>query len=369
MVTVHQVDTPANDPPALDPIGNRTVPVNEVLTFTATATDPDVNTGPSGLVAHWPFDADLSSTTGSHHGTAAGNAAITGAPGQTILGGGALSLDGAGDYVNVGDIPLPGDLAVAAWTFPLNIDAGSDSKAVVVGDSDGDDFIRIQAADVRARFNGSTTSLTTNPDFVNGSWQHMALVRSGASITVYRNGQVVATGSSAQPFTPEFIGRKGGDYFGGLLDDVSVWDRALDPDEVAFLYGGGLGNPANALGSAGSGLTFSLLGDVPPGATIDGITGAFTWTAPPMPASYTFIVRVSDNGVPPLSDEEEITVTAFVPCSAADLDGDGAVGVVDFLMLLQTWGTDPGGPPDLDGNGNVGITDMLLLLGSWGPCA
>jgi hypothetical protein len=88
-----------------------------------------------------------------------------------------------------------------------------------------------------------------------------------------------------------------------------------------------------------------------------------------MPASYTFIVRVSDNGVPPLSDEEEITVTAFVPCSAADLDGDGAVGVVDFLMLLQTWGTDPGGPPDLDGNGNVGITDMLLLLGSWGPCA
>lgn len=59
---------------------------------------------------------------------------------------------------------------------------------------------------------------------------------------------------------------------------------------------------------------------------------------------------------------------ATAPCPA-DLDGDGAVGVTDFLDLLAQWGTDPGGPPDLDGDGDVGVTDFLELLAAWGPCS
>ena len=52
------------------------------------------------------------------------------------------------------------------------------------------------------------------------------------------------------------------------------------------------------------------------------------------------------------------------PC---DFDG-GNVGITDFLALLAAWGTDPGGPPDFDGDGDVGITDFLSLLAAWGPC-
>lgn len=51
-----------------------------------------------------------------------------------------------------------------------------------------------------------------------------------------------------------------------------------------------------------------------------------------------------------------------------DLDGNGAVDVVDFLGLLSQWGTDPGGPPDFDGDGIVGVIDFLDLLAHWGPC-
>jgi len=32
------------------------------------------------------------------------------------------------------------------------------------------------------------------------------------------------------------------------------------------------------------------------------------------------------------------------------------------------WGTDPGGPPDFDGDGLIGITDFLVLPANWGPC-
>ena len=55
----------------------------------------------------------------------------------------------------------------------------------------------------------------------------------------------------------------------------------------------------------------------------------------------------------------------------SDLDGDGLVGITDFLALLAAWGpcSDcgmPGAcPADLDGDCWVGILDLLILLENW----
>ena len=49
-----------------------------------------------------------------------------------------------------------------------------------------------------------------------------------------------------------------------------------------------------------------------------------------------------------------------------DLDGDGVVGIVDFLELLAVWGPCPAPCiADLDGDGMVGIVDFLALLANW----
>ncbi len=48
-----------------------------------------------------------------------------------------------------------------------------------------------------------------------------------------------------------------------------------------------------------------------------------------------------------------------------DFDGDGGVGITDFLFLLGNWGTPNA---DTDGDGDTGITDFLGVLGNWGPC-
>ena len=55
------------------------------------------------------------------------------------------------------------------------------------------------------------------------------------------------------------------------------------------------------------------------------------------------------------------------PCPWDCADGDGTVGIVDFLGLLAQWGQ-VGTPCDIDGGGGVGITDFLALLANWGPC-
>jgi len=63
----------------------------------------------------------------------------------------------------------------------------------------------------------------------------------------------------------------------------------------------------------------------------------------------------------------------FPPAGGAaipgDLDGDGTVGILDFLALLGAWGPCPAPcPPACAGdlNGNVGIADFLALLANWG---
>ena len=58
------------------------------------------------------------------------------------------------------------------------------------------------------------------------------------------------------------------------------------------------------------------------------------------------------------------------PAILGDIDGDGQVNVVDFLLLLAAWGPcpdpcPPSCPEDLDGDCQVNVVDFLLLLANW----
>ncbi len=52
---------------------------------------------------------------------------------------------------------------------------------------------------------------------------------------------------------------------------------------------------------------------------------------------------------------------------AGDMNGDGTVGAVDLLMLLEVWGDCHGHcPADLNADGRVDTNDLLILLNNWG---
>jgi hypothetical protein len=66
---------------------------------------------------------------------------------------------------------------------------------------------------------------------------------------------------------------------------------------------------------------------------------------------------------------DDIQVFGF-NCDAlcpADVNGDGAVDVLDLLAVLAAWGQ-TGGPEDINGDGIVDVLDLLELLAAWGPC-
>jgi hypothetical protein len=53
----------------------------------------------------------------------------------------------------------------------------------------------------------------------------------------------------------------------------------------------------------------------------------------------------------------------------ADTDGDNAVGIDDFLTVLEQWGPCPAKcPGDVTANETVDIVDFLEVLARWGPC-
>ncbi len=66
---------------------------------------------------------------------------------------------------------------------------------------------------------------------------------------------------------------------------------------------------------------------------------------------------LNGNGVPDECDP---------PCPWDCADGDGHIGIAEFLAVLGTWGR-TGVPCDVNGDG-VGIDDFLAVLGLWGPC-
>ncbi len=72
---------------------------------------------------------------------------------------------------------------------------------------------------------------------------------------------------------------------------------------------------------------------------------------------------------PPVSWAEPYQVVVESAFCPGDLDGSGAVGLLDLKIVLGAWGpVGAGNPADLDGDGVVGIFDLLALLGLWGPC-
>jgi len=56
------------------------------------------------------------------------------------------------------------------------------------------------------------------------------------------------------------------------------------------------------------------------------------------------------------------------PQCPADVNGDGTVGISDFLLVLSDWGAGPESPCNINGDKVVDIRDVLELLAYWGPC-
>jgi probable HAF family extracellular repeat protein len=163
---------------------------------------------------------------------------------------------------------------------------------------------------------------------------------------------------------------------------VGVADRA-DGKPHAFLFvldAGGAVVDRIDLGELGGGYSYAY--GINEAGTVVGTSDsrAFVHTAGAMHDLNAMIPKESGwqlSSAWAINEQDQITglgtrnghPRAFLLCprDPADVDGDGAVGVKDFLVLLASWGSCTGCPADIDGNGTVDVVDFISLLASWGP--
>jgi len=233
-------------------------PITDGDGFSLTMIEPDDDSlyGPTeGLVAHWKFDDGSGGVAIDSAGT--NNGILNGNPAWTAGRiDGALSFDGAGDYVSVAPIsPLTGDnFTVQAWIL-VDASAGVWNPVFMQHDLSNDGTYFYISNDKPAFYiiNGSGFAQAVSPETIGSDqWVHVAATNDGSDLKLYVNGQLKSSASSAGMTGVNYNAYIGCEpvsllYYNGLIDDVRIYDRPLSAHEFQDII-----NPLELLGQKSS---------------------------------------------------------------------------------------------------------------------
>jgi hypothetical protein len=197
-----------------------------------------------GLVAHWTFDDGT-----AHDSAGTNNGTIYGAVPAASKIGGSLNFDGINDYVQVNDntsLDITNAITISAWVKRdlTGVRHNVVCKTTNTMPYDGYHLI-IGAADEVAftlAINGHWNGVEGGA-IDAGNWHHLAGTYDGTQLTLYIDGSPVV--SEIDPGTIGvnnqnlYIGRavpNYGYFFDGNIDDVRIYNRALNGNEVQQLY-------------------------------------------------------------------------------------------------------------------------------------
>jgi beta-lactamase regulating signal transducer with metallopeptidase domain len=200
-------------------------------------------------VAHWKLDETegniAEDSISSDDGTLNGNPVWQPAGGAV---GGALQLDGVGDYISTafGLDPTKGSFSAFAW-----IKGGAPGQVIICQTGGTDNDTRWLWADpsygrlMTWLMHPTYDPLVSESIITDGQWHHVGLVYDLESFCrrLYVDGVEVAKDNSIVGGEPSDGGlyfgadkRLGqGTFFSGLIDDVRIYDEVLSAEEVAEL--------------------------------------------------------------------------------------------------------------------------------------
>jgi len=205
------------------------------------------------FVSWWKLD-EISGTI-AHDSAGANNGTVYGATWTTGKINGALSFDGASDYVLVGDkLNLePQNLTLSYWAR-LNNPSGSLQGGIAKGRIFGDATMYSYKFDFSVGNAGAAVTNTSDVGFGVGAaigdtdWHMWSMTAGGGSLSIYKDGAVQNTAgyTGTIDYTKRYnsfvIGaRENGNYsFNGKIDDVRFYSRVLSASEIQQLYQSGL---------------------------------------------------------------------------------------------------------------------------------
>lgn len=216
---------------------------------------------PANMVGWWPGDGNADDIVGGNHGTLMGGAGFaTGMVDQ------AFSFDGVDDFVSIADAPsfdLTNAITLDAWIYRTK----SNAYQAIVGKWSGNAYPYAPGEDAQRSYmlyvhnsNGLAMIISTNGGQRSGdhayvigatvplnTWAHVAGTYDGSSINLYLNGNPAGSIPYNQPAFDSTAPVRIGTYvnvgypqealsFGGNIDEVEIFNRALSPSEIDSIY-------------------------------------------------------------------------------------------------------------------------------------
>ncbi len=151
--------------------------------------------------------------------------------------GTALDFDGADDYVNCGtgtQITGNNPRTIEAWAYTENFNQGAIFQAGATGTSLADFSFRTLTTDNhwRVQLWGSDMDVTLNDS--KNSWHHYCLTYNGSTVKLYYDGELSGSMNATLNTGSHdvWFGRWWNHYFDGKIDEIRIWNRALDSTEI-----------------------------------------------------------------------------------------------------------------------------------------
>jgi hypothetical protein len=207
------------------------------------------------LLAHWPLDEGTGtqaadSSGNGNGGTLNGGATWTtsGFTGAQFPNPAALVLDGVDDFVSLGIATLPAPSApktISAW-FWQEMPSGAGRKNIVALTNLADETgvqLGLDAGRVAVWLTGDMQPLIATSTAATAGWHYVAYTYTGQMHQLQVDTQVIGTASTAPKPGATAVARLGSfdltdEMFGGRIDDVRIYDRALDAAAIAALASG-----------------------------------------------------------------------------------------------------------------------------------
>ena len=199
----------------------------------------------AGLVAHYPFSGDANDQSGNeNHLSVHGASLSTDRFGMTDS---AYSFDGKDDYLFADLDDRKGDFSLSLWAKANDVEQSRFRSVINIHDKTPGSAATCQIHTSGGRY-PSYQFFSSNPEsfaLVTTEWQHLAVTVSGKVVRFYENGKRVYSqeleGGEANKFSNIIIGqnRNRDRKYDGTIDDVYVYNRAINDAEVARLFNGG----------------------------------------------------------------------------------------------------------------------------------
>ena len=218
---------------------------------------------PAGLVGWWKGDGNPVDSVGGNNGVEQNNTYTNGEVGQ------AFDFNGDGQYVEIpqsASLNPSNQLTIEFWMKADPNNSMTSYQGLVASDFYFISLTSGHTFNVGVNFGVSTdngSSFSEIADANNGgavvsagTWHHVAGVYDGAKLQLYIDGQpwgnsIACSGNISPMLADSFLGLGSEDgrtvcpscvadrYFNGLLDEVSIYSRALTPSEIQSIYNAG----------------------------------------------------------------------------------------------------------------------------------